>query len=204
MTAGAICRVLLLGGGGHAAVVADAVRAMGLEVAGCLDDDPAIEPVASRAGLSRLGAIDELASVISTLGETTIVHAAVGDGALRRRWMEMARAIEGVLLAPVVHPSAIVSSSAEIDDGVFIGPLAVVNARAKLGIGVIVNSAAIVEHDCKIGAWTHIAPNATVCGGVTIGEHCLICEGAIVRPGDVIARGMTVGGDVRRLRRTGG
>ena len=30
----------------------------------------------------------------------------------------------------------------------------------------IINHAAVVDHDCSIGSYCHIAPNATVGGGV--------------------------------------
>jgi len=191
-------RLLLMGGGGHAAVVADAARTAHIEIIGHLDDDPSV----SMDGIPRLGAIHDLTKILRTHGPKLVVHAAIGNNTVRQKWIAMARSVAaGGSLNCIKHPSAIVSPSARIGDAVFIGPLAIVNARARLADGVIVNSAAVIEHDCSIGACSHIAPNATLCGGVSVGERCVICEGAIVRPGDVIEDGLTVGADVRRLRR---
>jgi sugar O-acyltransferase (sialic acid O-acetyltransferase NeuD family) len=186
--------LLLLGGGGHAAVVADAARTAHLEVIGFLDDDPDAARRAERAGLKRLGALDDLAEIIRTGDPGLMVHAAIGDPALRRRWIDAARAAApSAAFEPIIHASSVVSPSATIGDGAFIGPLAVVNARASIGEGAIVNSAAVIEHDCVVGPYSHIAPNATLCGGVRIGADCLIGSRAVVRPNEVIEDRATIG-----------
>ena len=55
--------VLLIGGGGHAAVVADAMRALGLRIIGFLDDDPS----AALPQSARLGPIDSLREHAATV-----------------------------------------------------------------------------------------------------------------------------------------
>ena len=51
---------------------------------------------------------------------------------------------------------------------------------------MIVNTGAVVEHDSEVRAHAHIAPNATLCGNVTVGERALVGAGASVPPGLVI------------------
>lgn len=171
--------LLLLGGGGHAAVVADSARSSGWEVAGFLDD-AAGHPQADRAGLARLGAPHDLAAVLAALPPGTVALAAVGDPGLRRRWLDLV----GKAAAPaIVHDRAVVSPSATLGPGVLIGPLAVVNARAVIQRGAIVNSGAIVEHDCNLGAFCHVAPGAALGGAVRVGPDCLVGINAAVRPG---------------------
>ena len=74
--------LVLLGGGGHGAVVAEAARTCGWTVTGYLDDAAQTE-AARLVGLERLGAIDDL----DRIPAAALGHAAVGDPTLRRRWL---------------------------------------------------------------------------------------------------------------------
>ena len=186
--------VLLLGGGGHAMVVGDAARASGYQVAGCLDDEPGIAELAIEAGFKRLGGLDDLAAVARDLPDDLLIHAAFGDGILRRQWLDDAGATcPRASLAPIIHPSSIISPSATIEDGAFIGPLAIVNARATIGRGAIINSGAIVEHDCIIGPFAHVAPGAILLGASIAGEDAMIGSGAKVLPGIEIGASCMLG-----------
>ncbi len=179
----------LLGGGGHAAVVADAARAGGWSVAGYLDDaehDSKTGPV----DLKWLGPIDHLAAVLTALPEGSVAHAAVGDSAIRCRWLD---AVGEAAAAPIIHPTAVISTSATLADGVFIGPQAIVNARAVIERGVIVNSGAIIEHDCVLGAFCHVAGGAVLGGGASVGPNALVGLNASVLPGIRIEAGATLG-----------
>jgi sugar O-acyltransferase (sialic acid O-acetyltransferase NeuD family) len=179
--------LILLGGGGHAAVVGEAARAAGWNIAGFLDDR---DGVSLPGGVARLGAIDDLPEVLSEMRSIAAIHAAVGDATLRRAWLDDT---DGVELATIIHPSAVISPSAEIDDGVFIGPRAVVNARTRIERGAIVNSGAIIEHDCRLGAFCHVAPGAVLAGSVRVGADALVGATAVVCPGLRIGDRATIG-----------
>lgn len=178
-------KVVLLGGGGHAAVVADAAHAAGWSIVGYLDDRSD-----TGLGLIHLGKIDDAQAVLATLDNEVAVHAAVGRALLRKRWLALANQ-RGA--ATIVHRSAVVSPSATIDQGVFIGPLAVINARAAICCGAIINSGAIIEHDCTVGAFSHIAPRAVLAGEASVGDSALVGCGAVVLPGVHIGDGATLG-----------
>lgn len=184
-------RLLLLGGGGHAAVVADAGRGAGMRIAGFVDDAESVDIRAAASGLEHLGTLDDLDRLMGEQLPGTVVHAAVGDAAIRQRWLDAA----GDWDTPaIVHPDAIISPGAEIDDGAFVGPGAIVNARAHIGRGAIVNSGAIIEHDCVVGAFAHIAPGAVLAGDAHVGDGALVGVGASVLPGIHIGDGATLGG----------
>jgi UDP-perosamine 4-acetyltransferase len=177
-------RIVILGGGGHGQVVAEAAMAA-YDVAGFLDDDPGAEmPV---LGLARLG---DMASYDPDVwpGFTP----GIGDNELRRRMMDEALR-RGGAGAVVVHPGASVSRSARMEAGVFVGPGAVVHTAARIGAGTIINSGAIVEHDVMLGRCVHIAPGAALGGNVHVGDGALIGLGARVLPGIRIGAGATVG-----------
>jgi sugar O-acyltransferase (sialic acid O-acetyltransferase NeuD family) len=187
--------LLLMGGGGHASVVAESARAAGWSIAGFLDDRPE-GTEASALGVEWLGVIGDLHTVLERLADAA-VHAAMGDNELRRRWSaDAGRA----LAPPIVHPSAVVSPSATLADGVFIAPRAVVNARAVIERGAIVNSGAIVEHDCRLGAFCHVAPGVALGGNVSVGEQALVGIGATVIPGRRIGARATLGAAAVAIR----
>lgn len=182
--------IVLIGGGGHALAVAEAAAMAGMAVLGVFDD--ADQPVVTqRLGVKRLGAVEAYG------GQPAIL--AIGDLAARRRVIgrfsaELARAPR------VVHPSAIVHTSAEIGPGVYVGPGALAHSFATVGAHAIINSGAIVEHECAIGANTHIAPGTVLGGRVRIGEDTLVGLGSRVLPGVAIGDGVVVGGGTVVIR----
>lgn len=86
----------------------------------------------------------------------------------------------GYPLSSIIHPSAIISSSASIKKGCIIGANAVINAFAKVGKGCIINTGVIVEHDCKIEDYVNISPNTAMAGHTRIGRKTFIGIGATI------------------------
>src|SRR3990167_3197611 len=82
------------------------------------------------------------------------------------------------------HPSAVISS--EIGAGTVVLENAVIEPGCKIGKHCIINAGALVCHDCILEDYVHIAPGATLCGGVMVGEGALIGAGAIVVTGSSI------------------
>jgi sugar O-acyltransferase (sialic acid O-acetyltransferase NeuD family) len=168
----------LVGGGGHALVVAESAVAAGLQPVGFLDDDP--DAVLGRAPRSvlRIGKLGELDRIADRGWIVGVGHLGFRSGVIDR----LAQLEHGRGARTVIHPSAVVSSSAQIGIGVFIGPRAVVNARAVVMDHAIVNTGAIVEHECVVGFNTHIAPGVVLAGRVRVGTQTLVGIGARVLP----------------------
>jgi UDP-perosamine 4-acetyltransferase len=196
-------RILVLGAGGHARPVIEALRAAGAEVAGVLDDAPR----GSVLGAPLLGRLERLAALRAEgLGTAAV---AIGDNATRQRWGEACLAL-GYALPAILHPAALVSPSARLGAGVQAMARAVIGPEATLGPHVLVNTGAIVEHDCVLEAAAHLGPGAVLCGGVRVGARALVAAGAVVRPGlavgagAVVAPGAAVGAEVPADGRVGG
>jgi len=68
-----------------------------------------------------------------------------------------------------------------------------VSAEAELAEGCIINHKASVDHECRIGAGVHIAPGATLCGLVSVGDRAFIGTNATIPPRRKIGRGAIVG-----------
>lgn len=93
----------------------------------------------------------------------------------------------------VIADSAYVSPFAQIEIGVQVLPMAIIQAGAIVGSHSIINTACLVEHDCRIGAYNHIAPKATLCGQVETNEGVYIGAGSTVIQGLSIGDGSIVG-----------
>ena len=184
---------VILGGGGHAKVVLDVIRASGAaRVVAVLDRDRSLW------GKEMLGVVvrggDELLPVLVREGCTAFVVGvgSVGESAPRQRLYALGLQHA---LSPVtcVHPSAVVSPDAAIGRGTVLAPLCVVNAGARVGDNVIVNTGAIVEHDCLVEDHAHVATGAQLAGAVRVGRGAHIGAGATVREGLAVGDDAIVG-----------
>ena len=176
--------VVLIGAGGHAKVVADAILASGGTIAGFYDDTP--DPSAAVV----IPSATHLGPLVSAPAETRPLIVALGSLDLRRTSID---ACAKCTFANAVHPQAIVSPRATVAPGSLIAARAVINPGARIGPHAIINTGAIVEHDCSIGENTHIGPGAILSGGVTVGSDTLIGSGAIVLPSVKIGSNCVVG-----------
>ncbi|WP_439595573.1 NeuD/PglB/VioB family sugar acetyltransferase [Falsiroseomonas sp.] len=196
--------VLVIGAGGHALVVIEALRAMGRPVAGLLDDGAPRPPLLGCAILGTTALLPDLRR--QGLAEAAV---AVGDNATRLRLGALCETA-GFGLPLVQHPAALVSPSALLGAGCQVMARAVVGPQARLGRLVLVNTGAIVEHECRLEEAVHLGPGAVLCGGVAVGPRSLVAAAAVVRPGvalgaDVqVAPGAAVGGPLGDGARVGG
>lgn len=93
----------------------------------------------------------------------------------------------------LISPTALnFNSLADVGAGTILFANSYVGPNCRISEGVIVNTASVVEHDCVIGKFSHIAPGATVCGGVNIGDEVLIGAGAIITPNSRVPSGTLV------------
>lgn len=181
---------VVLGAGGHARVVLEALRSAGLAAAAVTDPDRSLWG-STIEDVRVAGGDDKLAEYPPSLHAAAIGVGAARDTRLRRKVHEAAAAA-GYALPPVVAASAVVARSARLGAGAQILTRAVVHPAASIGDGAVVNTAAVVEHDCSVGAHAFIGPAAVLCGGVRVGDGAFIGAGAIILPGVSIGAGALV------------
>lgn len=178
---------VVVGAGGHARVVIDALQASGRQVLFVTDADP-----------SRAADGETLRGVPVRPGDEHIfklapdaVEVAIGVGAPKggagREALWRTFEARGFAQATVIHPSAVVSDDAVIGAGAQIMAASVIQSGAEIADGVIVNTGAQVDHDCVIGRFAHIAPGSVLCGAVHIGARTLVGAAAVLLPGARVA-----------------
>jgi sugar O-acyltransferase (sialic acid O-acetyltransferase NeuD family) len=183
--------ILIIGAGGHAAGVADALLAAGERVLGFTDTHSA-RWGRTLCGLQVLG--DDRVLDAHTPDTLALANGLGGVGSVAARLaMQQGLQARGWRFVNVCHPAAIVSPFARVHDGAQLLAASVVQAGAEVGEGCIVNTAAVVEHDVTLGAWVHVAPRALVCGDVAIGARSHIGAGAVVRQGIRLGNETVVG-----------
>jgi UDP-perosamine 4-acetyltransferase len=182
-------RILILGAGGHARVVASLLVSRGWDVEGVLDhtSDHLGEAVGSSA---IVGTIEDLPRWRDN--GSSHVALAIGDNSRRAELFHWVRTLE-FAVPLVVHPKAIVEPSAELAQGSLICAGAVVAAEASIGANALINTGAIVDHECRIGDHAHIGPGAVVAGRSVIETGVFVGAGATVRDGVVVGSRTLIG-----------
>lgn len=177
--------LIVIGAGGHAKVLVDAMKLLGLTILGVIEKDQKIVK-SQLLGIPIIGTDEELLQfspesicLVNGLGS-------IRKTASRQRIYERFKD-QGYSFAQVIHPGAIVSPDALLAEGVQVMAGAVINPGARIGENTIINTSTSVDHDCLIGCHTHVGPGATVCGDVHIGNSCHIASGA------TIIQGITIG-----------
>lgn len=180
-------RVILIGNGGHSRVIQDMIRAHShIKIYAILDDRNESESLINGIIHAPLSSLDRL------LESDTKIIVAIGSNQVRRTIVERLNLSSETFLS-VVHPSAIISPSAVIGNGTVIMPSTVVNANTIVGDHCIVNTGALIEHDNRVSSYSHISPNATLTGNVTVGEGVHIGASATIIPGIEIGEWSIIG-----------
>lgn len=173
-------RVLILGAGGHAQVIADILLQMGqigadMAPIGYLDDNPQLIG-RSFLGLPVLGKIGDLPVIAHDA-----VVVGIGDNRIRCA-IFAALSDQGEIFAIARHPSAIIASDVSLGPGCTVCAGAIVNPGSVIGANVILNAGSTVDHHNQIGDHAHIAPGVHLGGDVQIGTGTLVGIGATVIP----------------------
>lgn len=190
--------VIVLGAGGHAKVVIDALLAGGAQVQGIVERDASLLG-RNIFGVPVIGG-DEM--VLSYPVDRVLLCCGVGSvrqPQRRRAVFERFRA-RGYRFVTVVHPRAIVGRGVDIGEGAQIMAGAVIQPGARIGMNVIVNTGASVDHDCRIGDHVHLAPGVTLSGEVEVGDGTHIGTGATVIQGIRIGSECLVGAGTLVIR----
>jgi sugar O-acyltransferase (sialic acid O-acetyltransferase NeuD family) len=172
--------VVVIGSGAHAQVADNIFRHQGLHVVGLY-------------GKERQEELSEILERQDSLANSTVgVHLAIGNNELRRK-ISGNIASENLQIVSAISKHAIIEGDSHLGFGVFIAPLVYLGIKSRIGSHTIVNTGAILDHDVNVSSFCHIAGNAYIAGGVSIGEGTFIGAGATVIDGVQIGAEIIVG-----------
>lgn len=180
--------VVILGSGGQARVVIDAIESKKCaNILGVVDggDSP------PHARYARLGRDDDLEHLLVSLGPFDLV-VAIGDGKVRRHVVSKLAGLATPTYLTVIHPQAHMANDVQMGSGSFVAIGATLCVGARLGQHVLINTNASIDHDCVIEDYASIAPNAALGGAVHIGAGVMVGIGATILPGLTVGAGAVV------------
>lgn len=185
-------KIIIIGAGGHAKVLLNALGSKKSEVIGFTDSETKNHGK-SIVGVKVLGNDDVLKQYCPD--DVVLVN---GVGYVKRGCDERKKVYErlknsGYEFLTVVHETAVLSLGVELSEGVQVMAGVVLQPDVKVGPNVIINTGACLDHDCHIDAHTHIAPGVVLSGGVKVGSGTLIGTGSNVKQGVTIGSNTVIG-----------
>jgi sugar O-acyltransferase (sialic acid O-acetyltransferase NeuD family) len=185
--------VLLVGTSALGRDVAEAVRASGREVLGCVSDQA---PAAAEVRPVRDGSVPLLGGLDAVLShsEAGIVLCAE-PGAVRARLHGRLAGlgVEDNRYAVVVHPSVYQPPSCVVGRGSVVLAGVVLATGVTIGEHVMCMASVTISHDDVIGSYATLCPGATLAADVRIGEFAQVGPGAVVGRGVVVGDGAVLG-----------
>jgi len=179
--------IVLLGSGGHAKVVLDIVKRMNrYKIIGVVSKD-------SKTRFCDLPILGN-DNILPDLFNDGIRNVVMGIGGYRDNLLRKEVFLKvknmGFNFISAIDPSAVISDSAIIGEGVVIFSGVVINSETILGDNVIIATGTTIDHETKI------EDHVLVSAGVTIGANVIICEGSLLALGSNVISGITLGKNV--------
>lgn len=200
--------ILLIGAGGHGLVLAEIAKLIGYKNIYFLDDE-----YDKDYPYEIIGGIDDF----FLYKDDYDFFVSIGSNDIRKAITAKIYS-NNCKLVNLIHPSAIISDSVQLSEGIAIMPNTVINSKSKIGQGAIINTASSIDHETIIGNFVHISPGCHLAGQVLIEDMCWlgigcnvingirICEKCIIGAGSTIIReiqksGTYAGTPVRRIEK---
>ena len=187
-------KIIIIGSGGHAKVVADIILARekelneDLKIIGFLDDNFKNLKYDNIFNIPILGDLNNIDNF--SKNEDYFFIIAIGSNEVRKKISEKYKELN---YYTAIHPRSVISREVIIGSGTVVMANVVINPNSTIGKHCILNTSSVIEHDNKLGDYVHISPNTTLCGGVNIEDNSWIGAGSVVRQQIHIGKDVLVG-----------
>lgn len=176
-------KLIIIGSGGHAAELRDYIGHINkqnpekeINVEGFIDDN--------RSGYDHYAFEEPFLGTIEDHKVREEVKYLMGIANIAYRRPIIERFLDkGASFTTLIHPSAQISPSAIIGEGVVISHNVSVGPKAEIGNYNMINSRATIAHDTRIGNYNFISPQVALSGNTTIGDENLLGTNSVTIPG---------------------
>lgn len=131
--------------------------------------------------------------------ENDVFLLGVANPPTKEKVVQLLKSKGGIFLT-LIHPTAVVTRTAVIGEGVVICPFALISADTKIGSYVTVNAMSSIGHDSIIGDYSTLSGHVDVTGQVVVGESVFFGSGAKVVPRIKIGSGAKIGAGCTVMR----
>lgn len=112
----------------------------------------------------------------------------------RKFAFDQVKALGAKRFDPLIDPSAILPSSLDVCEGVYINCGVIMGGKCRLGAFTFINRGASLGHHLHTEDFVSIGPGTVTGGNVSIGRGAVIGAGAVILPGIRIGANSVVGG----------
>lgn len=185
--------IIIVGSGGHAAELHEYIQYQNqlpertkIEILGFIDDD--------KSTYDHYEFEEPFLGGIQGHQVNKSIHYLMGIANLkyRKKFIESFEQ-QGAQFTGFIHPTALISKTAEIAETVVISHNVSVGPKAKLEAHNILNSRCTIGHDSEIGQYNFICPQVVIAGNTCIGNGNFLGTNVATIPGISIGDGNTIG-----------
>lgn len=164
-------------------------------VAGFLDDTK--EPDAKIDGFPVLGALERM----QDSGFVSAYRWIIAIGACQPRY-EIAKRLDamGAEFASAVHPTVLISRSARLGRGIYMGGYSRALSNCQIGDWCIVEGFASIGADVEIGLGCLVGPGCQTTGGSKAGDRTLLGAGSVLANDISVGDDCTIGANAAVVR----
>lgn len=166
--------VYIIFSGGHSKQCIDIFLDNHIPILGLFDDNRPAGPFYRNTQI--LGTISDISKYTN---KPALFFCTCGNNRLRK---EIVSTFPTLTWTNCISRHSIISPSAIIGVGNYIGVSTKIAADVVIGNFNILNDGCTITHDNSIGNYTHIAPNASLGGFVSIGDFCLVGTNSTINP----------------------
>lgn len=183
--------VIIFGASGLGKAAFDIFQSNDVVIYGFLDDNKSLHNT-QIGDVSVLGETDD-AGFLKLIGQKCDAFVAIDNNKERESIVKMLIEKRKVMPVNAIHSSAIVSQTASLGHGNYIGAAAVVNSFAEIGSHCILNAQSLVEYDAKLDDFVQIGAGSKVGAGAVLEQGAFLGAGVVVVPGVKIGKNARIG-----------
>ena len=177
-------RLIVYGAGGHAKSVVDSLNKREFKLCGFIDN--------YKKGIFLNYPIFSADFLDDKDANKYCYFVAIGDNHIRKEVFKslISKRLDVI---NIIDSTALISKSAKIGIGCYIGKYAIINAAAVICDNVILNNRSLVEHECNVLSHVHISTNSVINGGVVVEECAFVGSCSVVNELKHIGKNSVIG-----------